>query len=252
MVKQSEERKSASPRSATENRPLSRNAQAQARLRARRRAYVESLEAEVKRLQSIVDATALHPGRHPHSFSTGSSSPLAPFTSPTQSFPSDSDSNSGSQPPDKIQQLQNDNDRLRRERDAFRVQVEALMGYVSRGCTLHPTFPNPSSIGSSLSGIGRPGSTSREIGQKYSPTPVSEMDSEDRQSQSCDLFSPSPLIQPSAYMKDELHQLLSLYGSNLAFSRQLDTHAQGSASHSSGGKVIQLPTLPGPNLFDAM
>ncbi|KAG8686443.1 hypothetical protein FRC11_008949, partial [Ceratobasidium sp. 423] len=207
MVSQSrpsEDKKSVSPRSTTENRPLSRNAQAQARLRARRRAYVESLEAEVKRLQGIVDATALHPGRGSHtSTSTSGSSPLGAYSSPTQSFSSNLEPVLSTRPLEPVQQLRSDNDRLRRERDAYRVQVEALMGYVSRGCALPPVFPNPNSMSNVQLDSEGLGLVSRETEQGHSPTPGSEMDSEGRQSPSHDLFSPSPLIQPGAYTKDE-------------------------------------------------
>ncbi|CAE7230112.1 unnamed protein product [Rhizoctonia solani] len=234
----------------TKSRPLSRNAQAQARLRARRRAYVESLEVEIKRLQGIVDATALRPVRNPHA-SPHSSTPLGACSSPAPSFSSNSEPGSSSRPLNTVQQLRSDNDRLRRERDAFRVQVEALMGYVSRGCELPSILPNSSSVGGVLSDHKRQdAAASRQVEQGYSPTLDDEMDSEDRQSQ--DPFSQSPLIQPSAYTKDETNQLFSLYGSNIAFLRHLDLHAQGSAFYATGDKSIQLPVLPGSNLFGAL
>ncbi|CAE6478662.1 unnamed protein product [Rhizoctonia solani] len=253
----------------TKSRPLSRNAQAQARLRARRRAYVESLEVEIKRLQGIVDATALRPVRNPHA-SPHSSTPLGACSSPAPSFSSNSEPGSSSRPLNTVQQLRSDNDRLRRERDAFRVQVEALMGYVSRGCELPSILPNSSSVGGVLSDHKRQdAAASRQVEQGYSPTLDDEMDSEDRQVrlpdscfkvnfadpawlQSQDPFSQSPLIQPSAYTKDETNQLFSLYGSNIAFLRHLDLHAQGSAFYATGDKSIQLPVLPGSNLFGAL
>ncbi|KAL5637417.1 hypothetical protein ACGC1H_003994 [Rhizoctonia solani] len=237
-----------SPRSTSESRSLSRNAQAQARLRARRRAHVESLEAEIKRLQSIVDATALHPSRNSQT-STNNSSPLGVYSSPVPSLPSNAEAGSSSRPLDTIQ-LRHDNERLRRERDAFRVQVEALMGYISRGCALPSSSPIPNSMTSPLFDLKRPGFASCEIEQGDSPDLHSEMDSEDQQSQ--DPFSQSPFIPPGAYTKDETSQLLSLYGSNLAFLRHFDLHAQGPALFSIGDKPIQLPVLPGSNLWGAI
>ncbi|CAE6405772.1 unnamed protein product [Rhizoctonia solani] len=168
-----------SPQPTTENRPLSRNAQAQARLRARRRVYVESLEAEIKRLQSIVDATALHPGRNSQT-STNSSSPLGAYSSPTPSFSPNPEAGLSLRPLDTVQ-LQHDNERLRRERDGFRVQVEALMGYVSRGCTLPSSSPIPNSTTSSLADHKRPGLAPREVEEGHSPSLNSEMDSDDQQ-----------------------------------------------------------------------
>ncbi|CUA75558.1 hypothetical protein RSOLAG22IIIB_05956 [Rhizoctonia solani] len=230
------------PRSNPESRPLSRNAQAQARLRARRRAYVESLEAEIKRLQSIVDATALHPGRN----ATNSSSRLGAYSSPAPACSSSSEPGSSSRSLDTMQ-LRNDNERLRRERDAFRVQVEALMNYVSRGCELPPSFLAPSLRGDSSPDYKYSGVVSYGAEQRHSPTPDSEMGSEDPQ----DPFSQSPSTQPDAYTKDDTSQLFSFYESNLAFLRHFDLQAQAPALPSIGDKPIQLPVLPGSNSFGA-
>ncbi|CAE6540863.1 unnamed protein product [Rhizoctonia solani] len=245
MVSQSprpKEKKSTPPRSNPESRPLSRNAQAQARLRARRRAYVESLEAEIKRLQSIVDATALHPGRN----ATNSPSRLAAYSSPAPGYSSSSEPGSSSRPLDTMQ-LRNDNERLRRERDAFRVQVEALTNYVSRGCELPPGFLAPGLRGDSSPDYKYSGVVSYEAEQRHSPTPDSEMGSEDPQ----DPFSQSPPMQLDACTKDDTSQLLSLYESNLAFLRHFNLEAQAPALPSIGDKPIQLPILLESNSFGA-
>ncbi|KAH7325486.1 hypothetical protein B0J17DRAFT_681543 [Rhizoctonia solani] len=242
---------SSPPGSTTGSRPLSRNAQAQARLRARRRAYVESLEAEIKRLQNIVDATALRPSRRTHT-SPGNSNPLRAHSSSVQSFSPNSEPSRSFASLDTVQQLHLDNDRLRRERDAFRVQAEALMSFVSRGCALPPSFshPNPSSTRVMSPDHEHPSLVSCDNEEGHFSTPGSETDPGDRQSQ--DPFSHSPLIQPDAYMKDETNHLFSLYGSNLAFLRHLDPHTQGPTLYSVGDKPIQLPTLPGSSPFGAM
>ncbi|KAF8704581.1 hypothetical protein RHS03_05797, partial [Rhizoctonia solani] len=243
----SSEGRGTSPRSTTENRPLSRNAQAQARLRARRKAHVESLEAEIKRLQTVVDTTALHPNRSFRSsrpvISPGS---LGVFSSPIQSSSSGSEFGENSRSLDTIQQLRVDNDRLRRERDAFRVQVEALMGYVSRGCATPPMGLSPVSVNGAPDRESAALATG-EAGRGYSSTPGSEVDSEDQQSQAHDPLS--PLIPPSVYVMNEANHLISLYGSNLAFLRHLDLSTQDTDLHSIGEKPIRLPELPGLDPF---
>ncbi|CAE6426987.1 unnamed protein product [Rhizoctonia solani] len=204
------------PGSTKENRSLSRNAQAQARLRARRKAYVESLESNVKRLQTIVDAIALNPNR---AHAITSTSPSSPFSSSPE-IPSSDPSVSQQQPSESVvHQLQVDNARLRRERDALQVQIDALIGYISRGYTT----PTDSTLG----GIGQ------SIDQRLSPNPGSDAEIDSRVP-----AAESPLIQADAYSQDELSQLLSLDEHNLTFMRYLNLHASGSPSlqvpHSTG------------------
>ncbi|CAE6446459.1 unnamed protein product [Rhizoctonia solani] len=207
------------------------------------------LEAQIKRLQSVVDATALHPGRSSCPSAT-SPSLLGVFSSPVQSSSSNSEFGESSRPLDTIQRLRSDNDRLRRERDAFRIQVEALMGYVSRGCALAPAGPSSVSMNSARGGENTALVTHEtETEQGYSPTSGSEMDSEDRWSEPRDPLSPSPLIQSSTYTTDEINHMLSLYGQSFAFLRHLDPHAQEASLYSIGDKPIQLPALPGPDPF---
>ncbi|KAG8740843.1 hypothetical protein FRC10_003838 [Ceratobasidium sp. 414] len=98
----------------------SRNARAQARHRAKRKAYIENLEANVKRLQAIVDANGLDPA--------APSPPPAHAPHPH---------------PYVIHELQAANDRLRREADDMRVQLEALMSAHVAGA--HVTPPPPAS-----------------------------------------------------------------------------------------------------------
>ncbi|KAG9099365.1 hypothetical protein FRC06_005358 [Ceratobasidium sp. 370] len=97
----------------------SRNARAQARHRAKRKAYIENLEANVKRLQAIVDANGLDPA--------------APPPPPAAHAPHPH--------PYVIHELQAANDRLRREADEMRVQLEALMSAHVAGA--HVTPPQP-------------------------------------------------------------------------------------------------------------
>ncbi|KAG9088521.1 hypothetical protein FS749_002099 [Ceratobasidium sp. UAMH 11750] len=99
----------------------SRNARAQARHRAKRKAYIENLEANVKRLQAIVDANGLDPTAPP---------PPPPAHAPHPH-------------PYVIHELQAANDRLRREADEMRVQLEALMSAHVAGA--HVTPPPPAS-----------------------------------------------------------------------------------------------------------
>ncbi|CUA74869.1 hypothetical protein RSOLAG22IIIB_11533 [Rhizoctonia solani] len=210
MVSQShdsDEDMSTPPGSTKENRSLSRNAQAQARLRARRKAYVESLESNVKRLQTIVDAIALNPNR---AHAITATSPSSPFSSSPE-IPS-SDPSIGQQQPSEsvVHQLQVDNARLRRERDALQVQIDALIGYISRGYT------NPTD--STLGGTGQ------SIDQGLSPNPGSDAEIDSRVP-----AAEPPLIQGDAYSQDELTRLLSL-DDNLAFMRYLNLHASGSPS----------------------
>ncbi|KAG8686444.1 hypothetical protein FRC11_008950 [Ceratobasidium sp. 423] len=194
-------------------RSLSRNAQAQARLRARRKAYVETLEANVKRLQTIVDAIALNPNRAQAAASAGASSPnlLPPFGGSPET-PS-LDLAVASQPPEAlVHQLQADNARLRRERDALQVQIDALIGYISRGYAL----PSDSTGDTRATGPG--------VDHGLSPNPGSDAEIDSRAP-----IAGSPLIQNSAYNQDELNQLLSFDDSQLAFMRYLNLHAAGSA-----------------------
>ncbi|KAG9094345.1 hypothetical protein FS749_012661 [Ceratobasidium sp. UAMH 11750] len=148
----------------TGSRPLSRNAQAQARLRARRKAYVESLEANVKRLQALVDALSVAPNRESHPLldpsslrtqllSSSSSTPSISLSSP----PQDVHGASTPQPTEDqcVRQLQLENGRLRRERDALRVQLDALVAYISRGGA-SSTEPSSNSGISSLSSYTAP------------------------------------------------------------------------------------------------
>ncbi|KAG8695009.1 hypothetical protein FRC08_008119 [Ceratobasidium sp. 394] len=153
----------------TGSRPLSRNAQAQARLRARRKAYVESLEANVKRLQALVDALSVAPNRESHPLldpsslrtqllSSSSSTPSISLSSP----PQDVHGASTPQPTEDqcVRQLQLENGRLRRERDALRVQLDALVAYISRGGA-SSTEPSSNSGISSLSSYTAP--TTQEV-----------------------------------------------------------------------------------------
>ncbi|KAG9128033.1 hypothetical protein FRC07_005900 [Ceratobasidium sp. 392] len=102
----------------------SRNARAQARHRAKRKAYIENLEANVKRLQAIVDANGLDPTAAPPP------PPPAPHHAPHPH-------------PYVIHELQAANDRLRREADDMRIQLEALMSAHVAGA--HVTPPPPGS-----------------------------------------------------------------------------------------------------------
>ncbi|KAF8607251.1 hypothetical protein BDV93DRAFT_305188 [Ceratobasidium sp. AG-I] len=88
----------------------SRNARAQARHRAKRKAYIESLETNVKRLQALVDA---------HGLDSNAYQPLPPAAPHSHPY--------------AIRDLQDDNARLRREHDAMRVQLAALSAHVSSG-----------------------------------------------------------------------------------------------------------------------
>ncbi|CEL61273.1 hypothetical protein RSOLAG1IB_09895 [Rhizoctonia solani AG-1 IB] len=201
------------PGSTKESKSLSRNAQAQARLRARRKAYVDSLEANVKRLQTIVDAIALNPNRAQAAASAGASSPnlRSPFGGSSENLNSDP----GAQQPSEaaLRQLQVDNARLRRERDALQVQIDALIGYISRGYSL----PSDSiSDGGDIRTAG-PG-----IDHGLSPNPGSDVEIEPRGS-----MTGSPLIQRGAYSQDELDQFLSFNDPNLAFMRYLDLQTPG-------------------------
>ncbi|KAJ1300819.1 hypothetical protein OPQ81_002459 [Rhizoctonia solani] len=202
------------PGSTRETRSLSRNAQAQARLRARRKVYVESLEAKVKRLQTIVDAIALNPGRAHAAASAGASSPhlLSPFNGSPET-PS-SDPPVALQQPSEVlvHQLQADNARLRRERDALQVQIDALIGYISRGYAL----PSDSTSGG---GDMRTGGPSAD--HALSPSPGSDTEIESRP------MGGSPLIQADAYSQDALNQLLSFNDPNLAFMKYLNLHTPG-------------------------
>ncbi|KAG8732000.1 hypothetical protein FRC12_019480 [Ceratobasidium sp. 428] len=101
----------------------SRNARAQARHRAKRKAYIENLEANVKRLQAIVDANGLDPAAPPP--------PAPPHSHAPHPHPY------------VIHELQAANDRLRREADEMRVQLEALMSAHVAGA--HVTPPPPAS-----------------------------------------------------------------------------------------------------------
>ncbi|KAL5639401.1 hypothetical protein ACGC1H_006791 [Rhizoctonia solani] len=217
MVSQShdsDEDMSTPPGSTKETRSLSRNAQAQARLRARRKAYVESLEANVKRLQTIVDAIALNPNQTRVTASTSPSSPhlLSPFGGSPET-PSSDPSTGLQQPPEPlVQQLQVDNARLRRERDALQVQIDALVGYISRGYTI------PSDLTFS-------GTTAPSIDHGLSPNPGSDAEIDSRAP-----MAGSPLIQGDAYNQDELDHLLSMNDPNVAFMRYLNLQASGSSS----------------------
>ncbi|CAE6450190.1 unnamed protein product [Rhizoctonia solani] len=217
MVSQShdsDEDMSTPPGSTKETRSLSRNAQAQARLRARRKAYVESLEEKVKRLQTVVDAIALNPN---HARATASASPssshlLSPFGGSPET-PASDPSASMHQPPEPfVQQLQVDNARLRRERDALQVQIDALIGYISRGYTIPPdsTFS---------------GTTAPSVDNGLSPNPGSDAEIDSRVP-----MAGSPLIQGDAYNQEELDRLLSMNDPNLAFMRYLNLQASGSSS----------------------
>ncbi|QRW14114.1 bZIP transcription factor [Ceratobasidium sp. AG-Ba] len=127
----------------TGSRPLSRNAQAQARLRARRKAYVESLESNVKRLQALVDALSVGSNRSLFTAvgspkSPGSQTPSGSAFLPSMSLipPSPELPKGNASPPSEgqiLDRLQHENGRLRRERDALRVQLEALVSYISKG-----------------------------------------------------------------------------------------------------------------------
>ncbi|CAE6446476.1 unnamed protein product [Rhizoctonia solani] len=197
------------PGSAKENKSLSRNARAQARLRARRKAYVDSLEANVKRLQTIVDAIALNPNRAHATASAGASSPhlLSPFGGSPEIL--NSDPAALQQPSEAIlHQLQDDNARLRRERDALKVQIDALVGYISRG------YSAPSD---SASGGGDIITTGPSIDHGLSPYLGSDAEIESHAP-----MKGSPLIQRDAYSHDELNQLLSFNDPNLAFMRYLN------------------------------
>ncbi|QRV98878.1 hypothetical protein RhiJN_26897 [Ceratobasidium sp. AG-Ba] len=101
----------------------SRNARAQARHRAKRKAYIENLEANVKRLQAIVDAHGLDPAAPPPPSTTH-----VPHHQPH---------------PYVIHELQAANDRLRREADEMRLQLDALMSAHVNGA--HVTPPPPAS-----------------------------------------------------------------------------------------------------------
>ncbi|QRW13429.1 bZIP transcription factor [Ceratobasidium sp. AG-Ba] len=101
----------------------SRNARAQARHRAKRKAYIENLEANVKRLQAIVDAHGLDPAAPPPPSTTH-----VPHHQPH---------------PYVIHELQAANDRLRREADEMRLQLDALMSAHVNGA--HVTPPPPTS-----------------------------------------------------------------------------------------------------------
>ncbi|KAF8676889.1 hypothetical protein RHS04_06198 [Rhizoctonia solani] len=198
------------PGSTRESKSLSRNARAQARLRARRKAYVESLEANVKRLQTIVDAIALNPNRTYATTSTGTASPhlLSPFGSSPET-PSSDPSTVLQQPSEaSLQQLQADNARLQRERDALQVQIDALISYISRGYSLP-------------SGSGLGGDT-RVADLALSPNFGSDAEIDSRAS-----MTGSPLIQRDPYSQDDLDQILSLNDPNLVFMRYLNLQSTG-------------------------
>ncbi|KAF8704579.1 hypothetical protein RHS03_05795, partial [Rhizoctonia solani] len=201
------------PGSTKENK--SRNARAQARLRARRKAYVESLEANVKRLQTIVDAVALNPNRVHATTSAGTASPhlLPPFGGSPET--SSSDPSTVPQQPSEahLQQLQTDNARLRRERDALKVQIDALTRYISRGYSV--------SFGSS-SPSGDARSAGLSVDRGLSPNFGSDVEIESHTP-----MTDSPLIQRDAYTQDELNQLLSLNDADLAFIPYLDFQGSG-------------------------
>ncbi|KAF8751941.1 hypothetical protein RHS01_08232 [Rhizoctonia solani] len=177
------------PGSTRESKSLSRNARAQARLRARRKAYVESLEANVKRLQTIVDAIALNPNRTYATTSTGTASPhlLSPFGSSPETPSSDPST---------------------RERDALQVQIDALISYISRGYSLP-------------SGSGLGGDT-RVADLALSPNFGSDAEIDSRAS-----MTGSPLIQRDPYSQDDLDQILSLNDPNFVFMRYLNLQSTG-------------------------
>ncbi|KAB5589397.1 hypothetical protein CTheo_7164 [Ceratobasidium theobromae] len=224
------------PGSAKENRPLSRNAQAQARLRARRKAYVESLEGNVKRLQTIVDAIALNPNRGSHT-SSGSSPPqpaLCPPALPTLAPPPDTpvlNSTINPQIPLDIlvRQLQADNARLRRERDGLQVQVNALTSYISRGYTLPPNTTSTAPGTTSLS-HGEPKVAQHGVEHGFSPSPGSDIEPEDRQSHET--------IQGDAYThgQGDINNLFSFTDPNLAFWRLMGLQASAPSN-------LQIPGL---------
>ncbi|KAG9119453.1 hypothetical protein FRC07_005509 [Ceratobasidium sp. 392] len=189
-------------------RPLSRNAQAQARLRARRKAYVESLEANVKRLQAIVDALSVTSHRHLYPplndsssltaqllSSSGSAPPTSFSLSPSINLTSPSQGSDGTPAQQAegqmLHRLQVENGRLRRERDALRVQLNALVAYVSSGAA---SSARPS-LGSNVSG-----------GPGY-------MESAMQQSSNA---ASQPFTQGSSYNDAELSQLRSPSALDLA------------------------------------
>ncbi|CAE6426639.1 unnamed protein product [Rhizoctonia solani] len=226
------------PGSVKEIRSLSRNAQAQARLRARRKAYVESLEANVKRLQTIVDAIALNPNRAHVSAKAGTSSPHLPSPFDASPEASSPDASIGLQqaPDDLIHQLQTDNSRLRRERDALQVQIDALIGYISRGYNISPN---------STSGGEETRKTALSFEHGLSPSPGSDAEIESHVP-----ITASPLIRQDAYTQDEFDQLLSFNDPNLAFMRYLNLQPAGSS-----GLQVSHPNTSGqssPATFDSL
>ncbi|KAH7325487.1 hypothetical protein B0J17DRAFT_681546 [Rhizoctonia solani] len=226
------------PGSVKEIRSLSRNAQAQARLRARRKAYVESLEANVKRLQTIVDAIALNPNRAHVPAKAGTSSPHnpSPFGGSPEASGSDASINLQQPPDGLLHQLQTDNSRLRRERDALQVQIDALIGYISRGYTLSSD---------STSGEEETRNAALNFEHGLSPNPGSDAEIEPHAP-----ATGSPLIRQDAYSQDELDQLLSFNDPNLAFMRYLNLQPAGSS-----GLQVSHPNAVGqssPATFDSL
>jgi hypothetical protein len=102
------------------------------------------LEANVKHLQSIVDKLPVVPEQHLYpprnsssSFNTqlvssSGSAPSIALTHPTQESPQ-SEIPRPIAEDEIIRRLQVDNGRLRHERDALRVRLDAVVEYMSRG-----------------------------------------------------------------------------------------------------------------------
>ncbi|KAF8751938.1 hypothetical protein RHS01_08231 [Rhizoctonia solani] len=180
------------PGSTKENK--SRNARAQARLRARRKAYVESLEANVKRLQTIVDAVALNPNRFHATTSAGTASPhlLSPF---------------GSSPETPV----------RTHRQFF----SSLPKPACNSCRL-TTLDFDGNEMHLNSPYGDARSAGLSVDRGLSPNFGSDVEIESRTP-----MTDSPLIQRDAYTQDELNQLLSLNDPDLAFIPYLDFQGSG-------------------------